>query len=443
MKKVIIVGGGVCGLTAAYRLKNQGFDVEVLDARNYSGGRTHTVTENGFKVDQGASLLVSSYVEALELAKELGLSDKLDSVPASSMSYINGRFYPMKMDDNPIKTFLFSTPYLSFISKLSMIRMLPAMLKYRSSLNFRDISGAAGSDVETAEEYCKRLMPSEVYDRFINPLLRGMYIANGDAVSATQLLWIVTNFSGVKVFGFTDGMQSLANALADRVPVKYGVKVQRVNDVQTGVEVRVDIDGTSTTLQADYCIIATDGKDLKELYGHALSERQNNFLSHLTYAPIKMVTFLTKRRPKQEAVLAMPTAQDDPDLALIVMDHLYGPSRAPEDMGMISFLAMHELQKQWLNDPEHKGLIEFGKQRLAKYFPDVVDAVVSIDTRAWLRASTVGVPKTYRYLKEFVNDIKAESRVLYTGDYMAASSVGVAAATGNAVARRLIAQCSD
>lgn len=438
MKQVTVIGSGACGLTTAYRLKQAGFDVTVLEQNNYSGGRTLTIEDKGFIIDQGASLMPSSYKEHLALAREVGLGDEVVPVPSTSGTYIDGQFYYMEMD-KPIRD-LISAPYLSLSSKLGFARLMPSLMKYWSKLGFNDLSEAAGSDVETARDYCRRLLTDEAYDRVINPLLRGMYIANGDEVSATQLLWIIRNFSGVSVFGFKNGMQSLANRLAEFITVDYGVEVERVDNTGSGVRITARRGGECVEFDTGLCVITTDGKDLQQIYGQHLTERQNLFLTDLYYSPIKMISFMTSKRPKKEAVLMMPTEQDDPDLALIVMDHLYADSRCPEGCGMISFLAMNRLQEQWVDDTDNLELIQFGNNWLKKYFPELTDSVLHTDTRYWPRATTVGLPGNYRKLKGFVDDIDPKSNVYFTGDYMVASSVGVAVSTGNALAEKIINQ---
>ncbi len=52
-KKVVVIGAGLAGLTTAYRLDRQGYDVEVYEARNRVGGRIFTVMTNGFYAELG------------------------------------------------------------------------------------------------------------------------------------------------------------------------------------------------------------------------------------------------------------------------------------------------------------------------------------------------------------------------------------------------------
>ena len=56
MKDVLIIGGGLSGLTAAYFLKKNGFNIQVLEANNYLGGRIKTIkTESNMALEMGAT----------------------------------------------------------------------------------------------------------------------------------------------------------------------------------------------------------------------------------------------------------------------------------------------------------------------------------------------------------------------------------------------------
>ena len=71
-----IVGGGVAGLTAAYRLQQKGVDVELFEASNRLGGRMFTkrnFNRDGMFVELGGELIDTGHKAMIELAKELGL----------------------------------------------------------------------------------------------------------------------------------------------------------------------------------------------------------------------------------------------------------------------------------------------------------------------------------------------------------------------------------
>ena len=76
-KKVIVVGAGMAGLAAAFRLRQAGIDVTVLESTGSVGGRVGTETRDGYLIERGAQLITSTYRNALGLVKELGLEAEL------------------------------------------------------------------------------------------------------------------------------------------------------------------------------------------------------------------------------------------------------------------------------------------------------------------------------------------------------------------------------
>jgi len=82
-ERVIVVGAGVAGLAAAYRLNKAGLRVTVLERMGEVGGRMSTHLRDGYRIDIGASLLPTSYRHMLALIDEAGLADQIE--PTSSL----------------------------------------------------------------------------------------------------------------------------------------------------------------------------------------------------------------------------------------------------------------------------------------------------------------------------------------------------------------------
>ena len=76
-RKVIVVGAGMAGLAAAFRLRQAGLDVTVFESSDHVGGRLITDTRDGYIIERGAQLITSTYRNALGLVKELGLEAEL------------------------------------------------------------------------------------------------------------------------------------------------------------------------------------------------------------------------------------------------------------------------------------------------------------------------------------------------------------------------------
>ena len=67
----------MAGLSAAYRLRQAGVDVTVLESSDHVGGRLGTDSRDGYMIERGAQLITSTYRNALGLVKELGLEAEL------------------------------------------------------------------------------------------------------------------------------------------------------------------------------------------------------------------------------------------------------------------------------------------------------------------------------------------------------------------------------
>jgi len=68
MKKIIIAGGGVSGLSAAAFLSQKNYDIELIEASPAPGGRTRSFLDHelGTEIDNGQHLLMGCYKNTLE-----------------------------------------------------------------------------------------------------------------------------------------------------------------------------------------------------------------------------------------------------------------------------------------------------------------------------------------------------------------------------------------
>lgn len=87
-RKVIIVGGGLAGLSAAYELsKAEGFDIHLIEKDNCLGGRVRSCTINGQMIDVGGFIVYPWYKRYHELINALGLTEELIKIPPAREYY--------------------------------------------------------------------------------------------------------------------------------------------------------------------------------------------------------------------------------------------------------------------------------------------------------------------------------------------------------------------
>src|SRR3989304_4933855 len=165
--RVIVVGGGVAGLTAAYTLAKRGLAVEVLEREATAGGRMRSERHGDFIVERGAQFIASSYRNMHALASELGVGSLVYPLRNTRNAVLKrGRFVASEYEGlNAIRR----SGDLSWPSKLRLLRILFPPWRHRRLLDFYHPEKAAPRDSEDAASYVRRQFGREVLDHLVEP----------------------------------------------------------------------------------------------------------------------------------------------------------------------------------------------------------------------------------------------------------------------------------
>jgi len=181
-KKVVIVGGGISGLSAAHRiveLKNQNnLDVQVLLIEKTAklGGPITTVKKDGFLIELGPDMFFTKRPWALDLSKRLGLENKLiETNEEKRGTYVlwEKRLVPvpegfLMLAPSKIMPFL-KSPLFSWTGKIRMIFDL-------------FISKGSSGD-ESLASFVRRRFGNEALERMAQPMIGGIYTADPEKLS--------------------------------------------------------------------------------------------------------------------------------------------------------------------------------------------------------------------------------------------------------------------
>lgn len=180
MGRLIVVGGGVSGLSAAYyaRQADPSLSIALLEASSRLGGKVHTVCEDGFLLEGGPDALVRYKPWALAQIKQLGLEDRIvGTVPASPSALIHDGARAL-----PIPPGL-QTVVPGDLKSLARTPLLSPFGKARALLDLVLPKGTPGDEAFGA--FIQRRLGREVWERLVAPLSGGIY--GGDPYELSTL----------------------------------------------------------------------------------------------------------------------------------------------------------------------------------------------------------------------------------------------------------------
>ncbi|MEZ4222742.1 MAG: protoporphyrinogen oxidase [Polyangiaceae bacterium] len=303
-KRLVVLGAGVTGLTAAYAALRARPDAEVvvIEARDRIGGNIVTERSNGFLIDGGPDSFLRTKPDAVALCKELGLEDQLITPSEEAKKvYIVHRGQLVQMPAGmalavPTRVGpMLTTPLIGFPSKL---RMLGDFL-VRPKLDDED---------ESIAEFVSRRFGAGAAEKVASPLLGGIYAGDVGKLSIQStfpqlveleqkhgslilgLMKAQAKMRGAKegtlpalrtwlskpnesapspFYSLRGGMGSMISALAERIPrVRTGVGATRV--VASGTRYQVHLSDDSV-LDADAVIVAAPAHAAAEILPSAFA----------------------------------------------------------------------------------------------------------------------------------------------------------------------------
>ena len=88
---VVIIGGGISGLSAAYELATRRVPFVLLEASDRTGGLVRTDHVDGFTIDSGADSMLATKPAGIALCEELGLGPRLMSSTPPRTAFVHAR----------------------------------------------------------------------------------------------------------------------------------------------------------------------------------------------------------------------------------------------------------------------------------------------------------------------------------------------------------------
>ncbi|HLN67519.1 MAG TPA: protoporphyrinogen oxidase [Streptosporangiaceae bacterium] len=172
---VVIVGGGIAGLAAAFFLRDQPVRVSVLEGSPRLGGKLSVSEVAGVAVDEGAEALLVTRPEGTGLVAQVGLAgDRVEPGTTSSAIWTLGALRPL-----PRRQFM-GVP--SDLAELARSGLVSGEGAARASQDLELPPTMRDRDVPVAD-YVGARFGAEVVDRLVDPLLGGVYAGRSSELS--------------------------------------------------------------------------------------------------------------------------------------------------------------------------------------------------------------------------------------------------------------------
>lgn len=268
-KRVVVLGAGLAGLTAAHELQALGYEVTILEVRDRVGGRVWTKRdgfEDGQYAEIGAVRIPDVHDRTLDYCELLGL--ELDEIPAGdSLYYIDGQaFKHVDGEAWPIMG-LGADEAERGLGDLWGTYVAGAFDEFG---NPRDDTFPAAGAVEKydAVVYTDFLKQRGASDAFLK-----LYAAdNGSEVSTIgTLAWMAAESADRdwdRTYHIRDGNDRLPAALAEKVGtgnILLGSKVTKIAHDDAGVTVTYEREGAEQTIDGDWLVCALPFSTLRDV----------------------------------------------------------------------------------------------------------------------------------------------------------------------------------
>jgi oxygen-dependent protoporphyrinogen oxidase len=342
--KIVIVGGGISGLSLAYSLleRKPDLDITVLESGDKAGGKIWTDKVDGFLCEGGVNGFLDNRPRTLELVGKLALTP-LRSSDKARKRYIFSEKKLHLLPESP-RSF-FTSDLLSLYGRLRIIYELFVPRK-------------VGND-ETLADFARRRLGKEAYEKLIDPMASGIFAGDpekmslkscfpriqvletqyGSLIRALIKLQKDAKKSGKKVgpgpggvlTSFYDGMETLVNGLKDHLGERL-----KTNCNVTSIDKRGDIYSIylsdNSSIEAEAVVVATPAHVASEIVKN-MDKHLSLTLNEIYYPSVSVVCLGYKRDTLQHPLdgfgFLIPYREKRKVLGTLWDSSIF-PNRAPE-----------------------------------------------------------------------------------------------------------------
>ncbi|MEZ0396267.1 MAG: NAD(P)/FAD-dependent oxidoreductase [Anaerolineales bacterium] len=430
MSQIVVIGAGIAGLTAAYRLQKAGHSVIVLEAADHVGGRMITIEWNGWKIDPGAKFVTGGDKYLLEMVADLGLQNHLYSMYSDGVPTVilrDGQMHAVNFVS--IGSYLRWTG-VSRKARLAMVKLIPYFIKTALQIkHMYRMEQVPGPDGETLEEFFRRHISAEMYEYWAFPTFETYCSYGPGDISRKAFLSLLMSYLNTKSLGLRPGIGVLPEALASRLDVRLKTAAKRLEFTADGVRVLYDQAGKQEQLAADLAVVAVPGDQVPDLVA-APRPAWQDFFPFVHYS---------------ETVSIFPQVEGDfdpggPGVMIPRSEGMYICSIGVDQKRPGQTLLLVDASVAQYDPAESdEAIIRKSKADVEKIYPELAGRLGDTLVYRWPRKVPTFRPGYLEALARFRADMQ-EHPVYFCGDYFSGPSTGAALYSGWECADRILSR---
>ena len=456
MRKIVILGGGISGLSTAHFLNKNGHDVRILDENKLPGGKVTTREYEGCFCEMGPNTVLMNTEAMVQLLKEYGLFDKIihPNTRAHKNRYILSNRKLIKVPIKPWQV-LFH-PLVGVKNRLKLLQL--PFKKFDTS--HKEVS---------LRQFMTERFGKDVYRYFVSPFVNGIYAGDPDKILAKYALKIIydseqkaegNTWKGIigfmkdrkrfkkkyqlpdqLMFTLRGGLSSMGEAIADKLNDHYisEARVSEVSKLGNGTyEVTYDHNGQAHTLHAD-CVISTIPPD------HFVTiSRDFNGIGPLKkqkfpyYAPVKVLHIAFYKSDvgiSEEGFGVLTLPEENKSFMGILFNSSTFPEIAPPELALFTVFVGGSRQRELCDLPD-----DDLKNKVVEDVKEVLQAShdpLWVTSKFWKK----GIPQFEKGHVSFltaVEQFESDNKGFYfCGNFLRAVSVSECAEEGKLLAQRI------
>lgn len=445
-KRVIVIGGGIAGLSAAWDLHKKGHKVRVLESEPVAGGRMRGLYWNNRWFDLGAVQVSNKDKELHAIAHELGLTPRMQPYKGGIVDYEMWRDDRQKayyFDSAKVSTSGMKYGALSVSGKMRCLKILPDVLKQfginkKCNVNSADTHTAAWADDESLETWLSRENP-DLLEYFFEPWWEKMLSQPPHLVSKGVPLFCVTHHSGASTWTWDEGVSLIPRTLASKMDVVTNAIVTRFDVSKRPYEVEYSVGGETRKETADAVVIATQGNKVLN-FMKGLDDWRQKYFENIQYKPYDRLYLKLKKKIKPFGTnYRYWSRKDEPELMMMAMGNMVEPKVDDGSFFMFGKLRSWPMERLRLNGYSDRDALEYNREACIRRVPELADQIE--DEFIWRGYGNSALacfpPGHLKANNQLLYELPPISGVEFCGDYTSFTTTGSACASGLRAAKRI------